>query len=390
MDILAAGASTQSRARRPLPDGWSAVVVSRGDVYEEWVVEVGRRKFGHRVLTWVFDQGGPVLGFTSPRNFYTLPLLKYVFRLTHKHGLYGPGGVASGLEYEAAELLIDTVGRFLCPGDLQLRWFANGSDACDAAVRLSRAFTGRDRFVSIGYHGSSVVFVNPPQNAGVPKCIAEDRAEVGFGDTKKLKAELETGKIACVIVEVPSTDDKAAGYLSAIQGLCHAHGALFVLDEVVTGFRLALGGAAEHYDVKPDIACYGKALSNGRAISAVVGSDVVMDLLANDVFYSNTYNGDPYNCAHVIGTLSTLIDREEEIYNHLWKIGAALRDGLNELGVTCVGHAPRTAITYEDKETLTKEMVIRGVLLHQPNYAAAAHTTEDVTKTLEAVAEVMT
>ena len=252
MTVLAAGSSTQSRARRALPEGWAAHLVHRGGIYEEWsvVTDAGER-FNHRIEpTWVLDQGGPVLGFTSQRNSFTRPLLLYVAQQSERYGLYGPGGIVADVEENAAHFLIDTIGPFLLPkpDELKMRWFANGSDACDAAVRLARGYTGRDLFISIGYHGTGSIFIGPPQNAGVPKSLADDRIDLVFGDSKGLQAAFtEHGqKIACIIVEVPSTDEQAKSFLALCAELTQKSGAVFILDDVVTGFRLALGGAAEY------------------------------------------------------------------------------------------------------------------------------------------------
>jgi glutamate-1-semialdehyde aminotransferase len=394
MTYLVGGASTQSRANRPLPEGWDAVCIHRGGIYEEWHV---KRDDGgpahHRIdVTWIFDQGGPILGYTSRRNSFTLPLLRTVDRLVDKYGLFGPGGIASILEHEAADALIGAVGEYLLPDDLAMRWLANGSDATDCAVRLARAFTNRTKFISCGYHGSSVIFAHKPQNKGVPASITTPRISLRWNDTKRLRELFKTqgDKIACMIVEVPSEDKAAKKFLAECQKLCAKNGAIFILDEVVTGFRLALGGAAEHYDIKPDIACYGKAMSNGRGISAVVGPREVMELLEKDVFYSNTYNGDPYNCAHVIATLQTVSAYREDLYSGLWEIGNLLSKGLNELGVKTAGHAPRATIKMKDKEKneLTRKLIPLGILLGQPNYIAAPHTDESVSLTLRALEEV--
>ena len=271
-----------------------------------------------------------------------------------------------------------------------MRWFANGSDACDAAVRLARGSTGRDEFVSTGYHGSSLLFSHEPQNAGIPELYTRGRVDVAWGDSQALAEALETGTPkSCYIVEVPSEDEDAQSFLQYARRLCDKTGTLLVLDEVVTGFRLAIGGAAEVYNVEPDIACYGKAMSNGRAISAVVARGDIADLLLDQVFYSNTYNGDPYNCAHVLGTLLTMEMLGAELWGHLWELGDELRLGLRKAGVTCVGHGPRTALVGADYTELSQELVLQGIVLNRPNYISYAHTQNHVKKTIKAVNDIL-
>ena len=377
---LSAGASTQSRARRPIPPGWDAVAVSRAGCQEVWdVATADGRHFHHPIAcTWVFDQGGPVLGYRD-----------HVLRVP-----MGPMGVVDVYERDAAYLLGDIVGPYLKPDSLGVRFMANGSDACDAAVRVARAATGRDHIVSVGYHGSSVVFVHPPQDEGVPAVFSTHRRDVGFGDTGVLDDALfeVADDLAAIIVEVPSTDELACSFLRHCREACDAEGALLILDEVVTGFRLALGGAAEHYGVAPDIACYGKAMANGRPIAAVVGPQAEMAALADRVFYSNTYNGDPFHCALALLTMRELRGSEERVYSHLWDIGNTLKGELNARGIPVVGHAPRTALAIPDEAKRREfcwRMVEKGIMMDRPNYASMAHGDRHVRWTVQFAEEVL-
>jgi hypothetical protein len=391
MTSLVGTTSTQSRVKRPLPPGWNAEVINRKAVGEKWRVTNGTgRTFFHNInCTWVFDQGGPVLGYTSKSNPDTKDLLTIVSD-AERAGLFGPGAVASQVERQAGDKLLEIVGDYILGTNLQLRWLANGSDACDAAVRLARAFTGRTEFVTTGYHGSSLLFSHAPQNAGIPDVYTAQRVEVPWGDSQALTKALTTGRDkACYIVEVPSEDEDAQSFLNYARALCDRTGALFILDEVVTGFRLAIGGAAETYGVKPDIACYGKAMSNGRGISAVVGADQILDLLLESVFYSNTYNGDPYNCAHVLGTLLTLESLGDELYGQLWGLGDELRLELNKSGVVCVGHGPRTVLVGADYKELSSELVKAGFVVDRPNYISWPHTLNHVKRTGLAIRRIL-
>jgi glutamate-1-semialdehyde 2,1-aminomutase len=360
-------------------------------VGEKWQVTNGSgQQFFHNInCTWTFDQGGPVLGYTSKSNPGTKDLLSIVAD-AERSGLYGPGAVASQLERQAADKLVELVEPFILGDQIRIRWLANGSDACDAAVRLARSHTGRDAFVSTGYHGSSVVFGHAPQNGGIPEAYTLRRSDVDWGDSQALAKALTTGEDkACYIVEVPSEDEDAQSFLNYARTLCDRTGALLILDEVVTGFRLALGGAAETYGAKPDIACYGKAMSNGRGISSVVGRIEILELLLGDVFYSNTYNGDPYNCAHVLGTLLTMESLGDELFGQLWGLGDELRTELNKSGLTCVGHGPRTALVGKDYRELSYELVKAGFVVDKPNYISWAHTLSHVKRTGSAIRKIL-
>ena len=393
MSRLIAGASTQSRARRPLPEGWHAEVVKRGGVSEIWMVEVGGKRFEHGIeCTWVFGQDGPILGYTTPLNIKTRHILRTVERLAGERGVYGPGSVVSELEVKAADLLCDIVSPFLTDGkgDLKMRWFANGNDACDAAVRVARAATGRNKFISVGYHGASVVFAHDPQRAGVPVEVTQDRIDVEFGGTQAILKNIADA--ACVIVEVPSTDEDAKSFLRAVRKACDKADVIMILDEVVTGFRLAIGGAADYYGVRPDIACYGKAMSNGRGISALVGWPKVVGELEDRAFSSATYNGDPWNCAHVIATLSYISRNANDVYGHIWGIGEALVAGLRGVGVPIVGHAPRSALSFnleDERREFCSAMILEHICMDRPNYATLAHTSRHVQRTVEAAGRIL-
>lgn len=356
--------------------------------------ENGGPEFEHEITaTYVFDQGGPILGYTAIHSMRASSVLSRVRNLTNNAGMYGPGGVATHLEHSAMDLLCDTVGPFLLPGrnNSAGRWFANGSDACDAAVRLARAHTDRMPIISIGYHGSSSLFSHKPQNAGIHPGQTADIYRVEFGDSDLLMRMSEARPLAGIIVETPPVDEDVIPFLRACRSICTTHGALLILDELVTGFRLDIGGAAQRYGIPPDLACYGKAMSNGRGISALVGHRSVMELLVDKVFYSNTYNGDPYNCAHVLATLEYLIARGGAVYPAIIAVGTDLKTGMRELGVPILGQPTRSVIDdeWENATMFKRDMVKNGILMDRPNYASTAHIGAPLLRTLEAAAEVM-
>jgi glutamate-1-semialdehyde aminotransferase len=343
---------------------------------ETWRTPEGLKQ----MVTWTFDQGGPVFGYMNRPSGLATKML-------------GPGSIVSDLEVEAAVVLLRVVAPFLSTDDLLVRWLGNGSDACDMAVRVARAVTGKPSIISVGYHGSSVVFATPPQNAGVLAGATCTTDHVPFGDTAALVAAAQNpAGIACVIVEVPSTDEKAVEYLQDVRELTTQVGALFVLDDIVTGFRLALGGAPEWYGVKPDMACYGKAMSNGRAISALVGPAEHMRWAEDRVFFSNTYNGDPFNCGEVIATLNYLEKNKGWVYPHLWDMGNQFKERMNALGVPVVGHSPRSAVVFPDeqvKREFSKRMILQGIVMDRPNYMSTAHRNEHLNASIAAAQEVM-
>ena len=200
------------------------------------------------------------------------------------------------LEVEVAEALIEVI-----PCAEQVRFAKNGADATNGAIRAARALTGREHVIATGYHGYHDWFIASTElNAGVPGHDRELIQAVPFGDLAALEAALEP-HVAAVIMEIPGSEPPD-GYLQAAIDLAHSRGALFVLDEIVTGFRYALGGAQERYGIRPDLACFGKGMANGFPLAAVVGSADAMRAFER-IFFSMTYSGETVSLAAALATL---------------------------------------------------------------------------------------
>jgi len=190
----------------------------------------------------------------------------------------------------------------------------------------------------------------------------------------------------------------APGFLEGVKKLAHEHGALFILDEIRTGFHLSLGGAQEYFGVIPDMATFGKAMSNGYAISTVVGRDDIMKNVEKS-WFSSTFNTNSIDQAAAVATIREM--ESKGVIEHLWRIGRRLMDGLDQLAQThgiearaaSLPPTPFLEFTYSDPEVREKakvafysEMVRRGVLMH-PNhhwFVSAAHGDEEVDMTLDA------
>ena len=305
------------------------------------------------------------------------------------------------IEIEVAERILAIV-----PGAERIRFAKSGSDATSAAVRLARAHTGRERVIVAGYHGWHDWYIGSTSwPSGVPNAVRTLIQPVPFGDLPALEAALSAtaGEVACVVLEpvgarVPSSED-----LQRMIDVVHAHGALVVFDEVITGFRLAPGGAQEHFGVRADLVCFGKALGNGMPISALAGPAQFMDGL-RDVFFSGTHGGETLSLAAARATLDVL--DAEPVHEHLWTLGRRLQAGvqtaIDDAGVgawvSCSGAPPWTLVTVSEphptdggklpaKSLLQQEMLRRGVLYNGSNFIAYAHTTEDIDFAIQAYAE---
>src|SRR5262249_17298591 len=184
------------------------------------------------------------------------------------------------LEVEVAERIHEMI-----PNAEAVRYSKTGAEVTSAAVRLARAFTGRDRVLCCGYHGWhdwSIAVTD--RHRGIPEIVRSLTHTFPYNDLEALGAAFDD-EVACVILEPVVFEEPAAGFLRGVRDLCRRNGALLVFDEMWTGFRLAAGGAQERYGVLPDLATYSKAVANGMPLSVLTGRRDVMDLLERDVFF---------------------------------------------------------------------------------------------------------
>lgn len=298
------------------------------------------------------------------------------------------------LEVEVAERLVAMI-----PCAEMVRFGKNGSDATAGAVRLARAHTGRDVIVCCGYHGWQDWYIGSTTfNRGVPAAVRDLVKTFDYNDIESLERRFaeHPGQIAAVIMEPIGIVEPAEGFLAQVRELCHRHGALLIYDEVVTGFRLARGGAQEYFGVMPDLACVGKAMANGYPISAVVGPRSIMRTF-DEVFFSFTFGGEAVSLAAANATLKEIV--EKEVIAHLWELGRQLNDGFKvlaqEFGVErfmrSSGLAPRTVISFFDdsgrdsllvKSLFQQECLKRGVLFSGGQNICFSHSAADIEQTL--------
>jgi glutamate-1-semialdehyde aminotransferase/spore coat polysaccharide biosynthesis protein SpsF (cytidylyltransferase family) len=305
------------------------------------------------------------------------------------------------LEIEVAERLISMI-----PCAEMVRFGKNGSDATAGAVRLARAYTGRELIACCGYHGWQDWYIGSTTfNRGVPVPVRDLIKPFDYNNLDSLRrifAE-HSGKVAAVILEPIGIVEPAPGFLAGVRDLCRREGALLIFDEVITGFRLARGGAQEYFGVVPDLACVGKAMANGFPISAVVGARAIM-MTFDEVFFSFTFGGEAISLAAANATLKEIADKE--VIAHLWEQGRKLMDGITLLSrhfgveklVRCQGLAPRTVISFHDesgrdsllvKSLFQQECLMRGVLFSGGQNLCYSHSDEDIDYTLRVYRTVM-
>jgi len=304
--------------------------------------------------------------------------------------------LASVLETELAERLVAVV-----PCAEMVRFGKNGSDATSAAVRLARAFTGRDRIAAMGYHGWQDWYIGATtRNKGVPGVVRDLTTMLPYDDLDAVRAYLmaHPGEVAALILEPMNRHEPAPHFLAELKDLLHAEGVLLIFDEIITGFRYALGGAQELFGVVPDLAALGKGLGNGMPISAVVGrADVMCEM--EEVFFSGTFGGEALSLAAGIAVIDKM--RREPVIDGLWRTGGHLAEGARQLigrhrlgaVVSLSGMAPWMILDFADHARARKEaiqtlfaveMLRRGVLIAGSHNVSYAHGAADVARILAA------
>lgn len=305
------------------------------------------------------------------------------------------------LEVQLAEKLVEII-----PCAEMVRFAKNGSDATTGAIRAARAVTGREMIAACGYHGWHDWYIaSTARDKGIPHFNQELIRTFEYNKIDSLKKIFEEfpKKIAAVILEPLGIDETRQEFLAQVKALTHAHGAILIFDEIISGFKIALGGAQEYYQVLPDLACFGKAMANGMPISAVVGKREVMEVF-DQIFFSFTFGGEALSLAAALATIEEI--ETKKVIPYLWKQGEKLKRGYNERvreltleGITrCVGLAPRTIVTFEAKSEqemlkmkslFQQECLKRGILFIGVHHICYRHSDEDITKTLEAYSEAL-
>ena len=259
-------------------------------------------------------------------------------------------GASFGASHAGEANLAELVRRCF-PSVEKMRFVSSGTEACMSAIRLARGFTGRNFVVKFEgcYHGhadallvkagSGVATLGIPGSAGVPAETAQYTLALPYNDLVAVEAAFAArpGEIACVIVEPvvgnAGTIPPAPGYLEGLRRMCTEHGALLIVDEVMTGFRLSLGGAQRVYGITPDLTTLGKILGGGLPCGAFGGRAEVMDFLAplGPVYQAGTLSGNPLAMAAGIATIGHLIEHEGAVYAHLESVTRSIAEGVAEL-----------------------------------------------------------
>ncbi|WP_442940483.1 glutamate-1-semialdehyde 2,1-aminomutase [Nostoc sp.] len=374
---------------------------------------------GNQYIDYVGSWGPAICGHTHPE------VIAALHDALHKGTSFG---APCYLENVLAQMVIDAV-----PSIEMVRFVNSGTEACMAVLRLMRAFTGREKAIKFEgcYHGhadmflvkagSGIATLGLPDSPGVPKSVTSNTLTAPFNDLEAVKVlfEQNPGEIAGVILE-PVVGNAGfippdAGFLEGLRKLTQEHGALLVFDEVMTGFRIAYGGAQEKFGVIPDLTTLGKVIGGGLPVGAYGGRQEIMSMVApaGNVYQAGTLSGNPLAMTAGIKTLELL--QRPGTYEHLDRITKRLTEGMLEIAKE-TGHAAcggqisgmfgfffneSPVRNYEDakKSDLSKfARFHRGMLEHgvylapsqfEAGFTSLAHTEADIDRTLEAARTVM-
>ena len=284
------GSQTFSKSLTQYPYGVSPYFIQRAKGSRVWDID------GNEYIDFVSSLASITLGYSDPTvDTAVRAQLEegVIFSLPHP------------IEAEVAELICEMV-----PCAQMVRFGKNGSDATSGAIRLARAYTQRDRVAVCGYHGWQDWYIgSTARHRGVPQAVRDLTHNFAYNDLASIEAQFAAhpGEFAAVILEPMNVTEPAPGFLEGLKAATHAHGALLVFDETITGFRYGNGGAQALFGVTPDLATFGKGLANGYPVSAVAGRRDVM-MLMEEIFFSFTFGGEALSLAAARATLCRLRD----------------------------------------------------------------------------------
>lgn len=379
------GSQTFSKSKTQFPYGVSPFFITKGRGSHVWDAD------GNEYVDFISSLCSVTLGYDDPDVTAAVKAQLedgVIFSLPHP------------LEMEVAELIVEMV-----PCAEKVRFGKNGSDATAGAIRIARAFTGRDHVATCGYHGWQDWYIgSTARNLGVPKATRELTHGFTFNDAGSLHDVLSKhpGEFAAVILEPMNVVHPTPDFLHEVQEITRKHGAVLVFDETITGFRFANGGAQELFGVTPDLATFGKGLANGYPVSAVAGRADIMKLM-EEVFFSFTFGGETLSLAAAKATMSKL--KREPVVETMRVTGQSVLDGVRTLidkhraghFLAASGDPTWSFLTIRDtgpyslwpiKTLFMQEMFARGVLAYGTHNISYAHSPADVAALLGAYDEV--
>ena len=372
--LIAAGTGTLSK--RPTLEGDEPAYIVRGRGCRVWDLD------GNEYIDYRNSLGPVTLG-------YCYPAVDEAIRKQLESGIVF--GHPHPLEVELARELVEVL-----PCAEKVRFLKTGGEAMAACIRLARAYTQRPRIVTCGYHG----WVNRSGRpaTGVPEAVGALQTSLSYGDFDAFAEHLKAHADETAAVSIAAAYDKMGpddDFLPRMRELTRERGVLLIYDEIVTGFRVRIGGMQEYTGAVPDLATFAKGMANGMPLSCYCGRADIMELVAQ-AGISSTYSGDALSLAASLATVREY--RSKGVIEHLWARGEELMSGMNRLfarhGLDCraigiapcpsIGvHVPDPAARRAAQQELWRAFYRNGVSLYSVAYVNFSHTADDIAETLE-------
>lgn len=385
LQTIPLGSQTFSKSKTQFPWGVSPYFIQKGKGSHVWDVD------GHEYIDLINGLASITLGYNDPDVTKAVQeQLKegVIFSLSHR------------IEIEVAEKIVEMV-----PCAEMVRFGKNGSDATAGAIRLARAYTGRDHVAVCGYHGWQDWYIgSTSRNHGVPNSIKKLTHTFFYNDIDSLKNIFKQWphQVAAVILEPMNIVEPKSHFLEEIKEITAREGALLIFDEMITGFRFALGGAQEYFNIIPDLATFGKGVANGYPLSVVTGRGKYMKLM-EEIFYSFTFGGETLSLAASLATMQKL--QREPVIETLGVQGEKIIEGIQkrtkqyDIGhiLSISGHPSWSFLTFksvkhynpiEVKTLFLQELFVRGILMIGTHNMSYAHTDQDIEKLLSVYDEI--
>lgn len=371
LGVIPTGTQTFSKGRFCYPSGMP-LYIERGKGSHVWDTD------GNEYIDYIAGLCPIILGYCDPdvdgavRDQMDKGV---IFSLPHP------------LEVEVSELLCEVI-----PCAEMVRFAKNGSDATAGSIRAARAYTGRDHVAQCGYHGWQDWAVSvTARNAGIPQATKNLTHPFKYNSIESLLDIFERypNQIACVIMEPMSLEWPKQGFLEDVKHITHQHGAVLIFDEMITGFRMALGGAQEYFNVIPDLACFGKAIANGYPLSAIVGKADIMKEFER-IHFSFTNGGECLSLAAAKATLTKLKTNPPDVA--FADTSSMIRTYFQcDVPYSIYGYDGRNQIKFssDSKKWLFQQLCAeRGILTMGVHNMMYSHTDEDIKKLLSVYDEV--
>lgn len=301
------------------------------------------------------------------------------------------------LEVEVAEIIKEVI-----PNAESVRFSKIGNDVTTAAVRLARAYTGKNTILCCGYHGAQDWYIAVTDwDKGIPQATKSLTYTFNYNDIDSVLNSIDSDT-AAIILEPVVFDEPINNFLHKLRDICTQNGIILIFDEMWTGFRMALGGAQEYFGIKPDLATYSKAIANGMPLSVITGSYEIMRLLEKDVFFYGTFGGEALSLIAARETIQEM--KEKGVTNYLNQSGLTLKNGINQIikeldidFLNVKGYGFRTIVEVlngnanhlDIKSLIQQEMIKNGILWGGFHNMSYSHSIEDINYTLTVYREIL-